>query len=252
MLGRGRAAAACLDAVISTWIARFGLPATITTDRGTQFTSGMWSNALRRHGIQHVLTSAYHPQLNGLEERFHRRLKEALKACLAGAQWPAHLPWVLLGLRAAPREDSGVSPAELTFGAPLSLPAAIIGSKERPPESFLWELTSFIPCVAPLPPQPTSTTSAPDAALLQASHVYVRSPPAAPALTPAYRGPFLVLQKEPKTFKIQLGSRTEWVTVDRLKPTALPPPRGRPPGSKSPALLPVEPEPEGGTVTVLE
>jgi hypothetical protein len=121
------------------------------------------------------------------------------------------------------------------------------------------ELTSFIPCVAPLPPQPTNATSAPDAALLQASHVYVRSPPAAPAFTLAYRGPFLVLQKEPKTFKIQLGSRTEWVTMDRLKPhvggeprTALPPPRGRPPGSKSPALLPMEPEPEGGTVTVLE
>jgi hypothetical protein len=121
------------------------------------------------------------------------------------------------------------------------------------------ELTSFIPCMAPLPPQPTSITSAPDAALLQASHVYVQSPSAAPVLTPAYRGPFLVLLKEPKTFKIQLGSRTEWVTVDRLKlhvsgepRTALPPPCGRPPGSKSPALLLVKPEPEGGTVTVLE
>jgi RNase H-like domain found in reverse transcriptase/Integrase zinc binding domain/Integrase core domain len=74
---RSTAAAACLDAVIGTWIARFGLPATITTDRGTQFTSGTWNNALRRLGIQHVLTSAYHPQSNGLVERFHRRLKEA-------------------------------------------------------------------------------------------------------------------------------------------------------------------------------
>jgi transposase InsO family protein len=103
---RSTAAAACLDAVIGTWIARFGLPATVTTDRGTQFTSGTWNNALRRLGIQHVLTSAYHPQSNSLVERFHRRLKEALKARLAGAQWLAHLPWVLLGLRAAPREDS--------------------------------------------------------------------------------------------------------------------------------------------------
>jgi hypothetical protein len=110
------------------------------------------------------------------------------------------------------------------------------------------------PFVALLPPQPTNITSAPDAALLQATHVYVRSSPAAPALTPAYIGPFLVLQKGSK---IQLGSRMEWVTVDRLKPhvggkprAALPPSRGRPPGSKSPALLLAEPE--GGTVTVLE
>jgi hypothetical protein len=46
----------------------------------------------------------------------HRRLKDALKARLAGPDWPLHLPWVLLGLRAAPREDSGVSAAELVYG----------------------------------------------------------------------------------------------------------------------------------------
>jgi hypothetical protein len=59
-------------------------------------------------------------------ERFHCRLKDALKARLAGPSWPLHLPWVLLGLRAAPREDSNVSLAELVFGSPLNLPAAVV------------------------------------------------------------------------------------------------------------------------------
>jgi Integrase zinc binding domain/Integrase core domain len=131
------AAEACLETLAAIWFARYGIPATITTDRGSQFTSGEWTAALRRLGIQHICTTAFHPQSNGLVERFHRRLKEALKARLAGPAWPAHLPWVMLGLHAAPREDSGVSPAELTFGAALSLPAAFIASTERSPESFL-------------------------------------------------------------------------------------------------------------------
>jgi hypothetical protein len=52
-------------------------------------------------------------------ERYHRQLKEALRARLAAAavgDWEFHLPWVLLGLRAVPKDDSGVSSAELVFG----------------------------------------------------------------------------------------------------------------------------------------
>jgi hypothetical protein len=53
-------------------------------------------------------------------ERTHRQLR------LAGLQWPEHLPWVLLGLRAAPKEESAVSSAELVFGAPLTLPGQLL------------------------------------------------------------------------------------------------------------------------------
>jgi hypothetical protein len=52
--------------------------------------------------MQHVQTTAYHPQSNDLVEHFHRRLKDALKARLAGPTWTAHLHWVLLGLHATP------------------------------------------------------------------------------------------------------------------------------------------------------
>ncbi len=47
-------------------------------------------------------------------ERFHRQLKDALRARECGAEWAAHLPWALLGLRAAPKEDSAISSAELS------------------------------------------------------------------------------------------------------------------------------------------
>jgi hypothetical protein len=83
---------------------------------------------MSRLRIQHKLTTAFHPQSNGAVERFHRRLKDALWARLAGQDWLSHLLWVLLGLRAAPREDSGLSSSELVFGAPLSLPGQFLSA----------------------------------------------------------------------------------------------------------------------------
>ena len=55
-----------------------------------------------------VATIAYHPQSNGLVEPFHRQLKNALKARTCCVKWVDHLPCVMLGIRAAPKEDSAI------------------------------------------------------------------------------------------------------------------------------------------------
>ena len=72
--------------------------------------------------IKHQQTTAYHPQSNGMVERLHRRLKDALRTRGAAATWSADIAWVLLGLRAAPREDTNISPAQALYGTPLVLP----------------------------------------------------------------------------------------------------------------------------------
>ena len=41
------------------------------------------------------------------------------------AAWLEHLPWVLLGLRAAPKYETGVSSAEATYGHSLMLPSQL-------------------------------------------------------------------------------------------------------------------------------
>ncbi len=95
-------AADCTRALFAGWVSLFGVTATITSDRGAQFTSALCSLL----NIQHLLMTVYHPQSNRLVERFHRRLKDPLRSRVAAADWHDHLPWVMLGIRASFREDS--------------------------------------------------------------------------------------------------------------------------------------------------
>ncbi len=71
------------------------------SQQSAQFTSSLWAALCSLLNIQHNQTNAYHPQSNGMVESFHRRLKYALRARCAAANWVDHLPWVLMGLRAA-------------------------------------------------------------------------------------------------------------------------------------------------------
>ena len=80
--------------------------------------------------FQHLQTTAYHPQGNGLVERFYRPLKDALRARCTGPRWLQHLPWVMLGLWAAAREDSGVLLAQSVLGAALVLPSELAADSE--------------------------------------------------------------------------------------------------------------------------
>ncbi len=75
----------------------------------------------------------------------------------------------------------------------------------------------------------------PPAALLQASHVYVRGGGTLPPLAPLYVGPYEVLERTDKYFRLAVGGREETVSIDRLKPHLGVGPfsaaRGRPPTS---------------------
>jgi hypothetical protein len=51
--------------ILYSWVARFDVPETVTSDRGTQFSWASWSS---------FCDNLDHPQANGLVERVHRRL----------------------------------------------------------------------------------------------------------------------------------------------------------------------------------
>jgi len=221
-----------LEAFVTTWVARFGVPAKLTTDRGSVFTSGTWGSWCERNGVQHVTTTAYHPQSNGMVERIHRQLKAAMAARGGATAWEDHLPWVLLGMRAFPREETGVSAAEAALQHQLVVPGQL-----PPPAAQPEAVEPPVPPPAVIPATRRTYAQVTTASSLDgAEWVYVRRGGKGRPLADAWSGPFKVLERATKVWKLQMGNKVEVVSRDRLQPhrgsvepvAAQPPARGRP------------------------
>jgi hypothetical protein len=236
-------------------VSRFGVPELVTTDRGTQFTSATWACLASKLGFKHVTTSAYHPQANGMVERLHRQIKEALRARACGAAWVDHLPWVMLGIRATPKDESAVSSAKMVYGEELVLPGqpAWAGGHvvdPQPPSDNRSQLQ--IPLRAR---SYAEAAKGPLDSLARAEYVYMRRGGVGSPTQPPYDGPFKVLERRLKTFVLDIGGKQESVAVDRLKPhtgtgpveAATPPRRGRPPGTGGGEVSPLDSSGGGGT-----
>ena len=74
--------------------------------------------------------------------RFHRNLKEALKIRLLDNDWVLALPWVMLGIRTAPKEYLNFSATEMVFGSTLIVPGEFVSSSQRQHDSLI---TKFVP-----------------------------------------------------------------------------------------------------------
>ena len=168
----------------------FWVPDIITPDRGAQFTLGLLRAICSTLNISHQQTTAYHPQSNGLVERLHWCLRDALRAGAAAPDWPAQVPWVLMGIRSTPREDSSYTPAKAVFGTPMVLPGQFLGQPEPSP-AFYDKLQQAMAGFQPVKPVHNIASGARQlpAALLSATYVLVRRDGHVPLLTPRYNGP---------------------------------------------------------------
>ncbi len=245
-------------AFIMAWVARFGTPSDLSSDRGPQFTSELWTAVAEVLGVKVHRTTAYNPQSNGLCERFHRDMKAALTS-LTGSDWADRLPWVMLGLRSAPKEDLQASSAELVYGQPLRVPGEFFPDAAAP-----WSVASHCAVSRDIAdafvPIPTShhglRQSYVPKDLPSAKYVFIRHDGHRTPLRPPYDGPFRVLVGGSKNFVVDMGGRPERVAIDRLKPAhvdlgeplqlAQPPRRGRPPAAASNPAPDISPAPAIG------
>ena len=227
-------ATTCARALLRTWIARFGVPDSITSDQGPQFTSGLWRELHNVLGCSNKHTTAYHPQSNGMVERFHRSLKAALKARLLGPGWMDKLPIVLLGIRSTWKEDLDAAPALLTYGTNLRIPGDFFpsNSAERisPGSTFVRDLQENFRKLSPLSPVHHGTTKKYlPRDLMSAEQVYVRHDAHRGPLVRPYDGPFKVLYSSDKHFDILRNNKSTRVSIDRLKPAYSADPKFPPP-----------------------
>ena len=222
-----------LDGFAHGWVQSFGIPATITTDRGGQFTSTLFQQLTETWGIKTILTSAYHPEANGLVERLHRRLKEALLAADLDQpeEWYWRLPCVMLAIRTTLKPDVGASPSDLVYGEGLAVPGELLPPNPATEPQLVRQRAAALSDlrleVSRLQPAPTSAhrrpqTHMPDA-LERCSHVFIRRAPVGssvnPCLAAPYNGPFKVLSRNATNFKVALPSgRHEVVAIARIKP----------------------------------
>ncbi len=99
-------------------ISRVGIPKEILTDQGTAFMSWTIRELYGLLGIKSVRTSVYHPQTDGLVERFNRTLKTMIRKFVHedAKNWDKWLEPLLFAVREVPQASTGFSPFELLYG----------------------------------------------------------------------------------------------------------------------------------------
>ncbi|GBN24074.1 Transposon Ty3-G Gag-Pol polyprotein [Araneus ventricosus] len=183
-------------AFYSNWIARFGTPHKLITDRGTQFRSETLQTLSKICGIKLQHTTAYHPACNGKVERLHRTLKAH-----NNLSWIDTLPTVLLGLRTAIQEDNNHSIAQIVYGESLRLPGEFFSepSIRTASEGFANDLQKQMETVGPRTTRRKSNRHIfVHKDLENCSHVFQRIDRVKKQLESPYEGPFPVIERQDK------------------------------------------------------
>ena len=105
------------------WICRYGVPKEVTVDGGGEFKKEL-QLAMKKVGTKLRMVTPYYPEAQGMVERGHKEIKEALtKMCGEdGGKWKECLPLVTFADRISTKRTTGYSPFELQYGQPSILP----------------------------------------------------------------------------------------------------------------------------------
>ena len=123
-----KTALAVADAVFQHIVCRFGMPMVIHSDQGREFENKVMHELCLLCGSHKTRTTPYHPESDGLVERFNRTLLMML-AMFAGENrddWDDLLPAVMMAYRSSVHESMGFSPYRLMFGEECTLPMDVL------------------------------------------------------------------------------------------------------------------------------
>jgi hypothetical protein len=105
-------------------ILQYGVPKQLLTDRGSHFMSNVFEAIASRCGINHITTTTYHPQCNGLTERFNATLVGSIGTYVNQQQsdWDDYLPYVTFAYNTAKQSTTQMAPFTLMYGRDALLP----------------------------------------------------------------------------------------------------------------------------------
>jgi len=139
-------------ALMTEVISRHGVPETVLSDQGTAFCKGVMRHIIQWLEIDQLTTSPYHPQCNGLVERFNRTFIGMLRTYPArtrDTEWDERLPLLLFAYRCHYNRNAKTSPFFLRYGHMPSTPASLFlghtDATARSQEEWLKEVVEFMP-----------------------------------------------------------------------------------------------------------
>ncbi|CAF2163857.1 unnamed protein product [Rotaria magnacalcarata] len=112
------------QALFNDYFCKYGIPSVILSDRGSHFQNQLMENVKKLIGYNHIYSTAYHPQTNGVVERFNATFITQI-AKLQNAQnnnWDEYLQAVVFAYNTGVHKSTKFSPYELLYGRPARLP----------------------------------------------------------------------------------------------------------------------------------
>ena len=95
-----------------------GVPRSIVSDRGTQFTSKFWKQLHETLGTRLEFSTTFHPQTDGQTERVNQILEDMLRACALdyGSSWDDNLPYAEFSYNNGYQASLRMAPFEVLYG----------------------------------------------------------------------------------------------------------------------------------------
>lgn len=135
--------------------------------------------------------------------------------------WVEILPLILLGFRSSWRDDLKATPAEMVYGSTLRLPGQFFFEQHAHNINECDFVEKLRVRMQSLKPSPTTNNSAQVPFVEKNLHstpaVFVRNDAVRKPLQPPYEGPFPVIERNEKFFKINIRGKDVNVSIDRLK-----------------------------------
>jgi hypothetical protein len=217
-------------------VLKFGAPATILTDQGSNFLSNLFKNTCKLLGIKKIQTTAFHPESNGGLERSHRVLAEYLRHYVREDQsnWDEFVPYAAYVYNTTIHTATECTPFELVYGFKSEMPSALRGSPsvQYNYEDYLTELKGRLQTAHEMArknlisrkekskvqydkrAEPFELKVGQQVLLYDETVRRGRSR----KLSPQYLGPYEVLSVNGVNATIKKGRTTQQVHVNRLKP----------------------------------